>query len=194
MSIPKTELINNCNYKTLFESIRPIRHDWGVKEDIPKKTELAWHFVDATLRDGSPIPKDGEWLKYEGEVEICRRGLHASKNIIDAMYYAPSTTVCRVVCRDIVEMEFDKFVCRERKILWRMNIEELLKEFIYTYNPDYYTDYSSMVDKPPRYTGMKRIIFNTLRAASSVNDRATANRILEKMVLSRSKENERSID
>ena len=34
----------------------------------------AWHFVGDCLRDGRPIPADGEWLIHKGPVEICASG------------------------------------------------------------------------------------------------------------------------
>lgn len=36
-----------------------------------KKTVRAYHFVAETLRDGAPIPADGEWLTHDGDVVIC---------------------------------------------------------------------------------------------------------------------------
>lgn len=45
----------------------------------------AWHFVGETLRDGSPIPPDGERLVYEGVLQLCVSGYHASEKIIDAL-------------------------------------------------------------------------------------------------------------
>ena len=90
---------------------------------------LAWHFVGDTLRDGTPIPADGELLHHAGEVAICSSGLHASKRLIDALNYAPGNTICRVECEEIVDEQHDKLVCRKRTILWRIDGEELLREF-----------------------------------------------------------------
>ena len=87
------------------------------------KAITAWHFAAKNLRDGRPLPADGEWLKHEGPVEICETGLHASKRVIDALQYAPGSTVCRVTCREIVTEQGDKFVCRERRIDWRITEE-----------------------------------------------------------------------
>jgi hypothetical protein len=56
----------------------------------------AWHFVSDTLRDGRPVPADGEVLVHEGPLKLCASGLHASKNILDALHYAPGSTICRV--------------------------------------------------------------------------------------------------
>jgi len=90
----------------------------------------AWHFANKTLRDGRPLPKDGEWLVHEGEIEICETGLHASTRVIDALQYAPGSTLCRVSCRGIVTKHADKFVCRERRIDWRIeNADDVLRAF-----------------------------------------------------------------
>jgi hypothetical protein len=72
----------------------------------------AWHFTRATLRDGRPLPKDGEWLIHDGKAIMCESGLHASRRVIDALQYAPGSTVCRVSCRRIkAEEENYKLVC-----------------------------------------------------------------------------------
>ena len=89
----------------------------------------AWHFVGDTLRDGRPVPKDGEWLVHDGPVEMCAYGLHASTQPFDALTYAPGNTLCLVECEDIAETKKDKFVCRRRKIIARMNTEEMLRYF-----------------------------------------------------------------
>ena len=89
----------------------------------------AWHFVGKALRDGGSIPADGEWLTHDGPVKMCRSGLHASKRIIDALQHAPGSTICRVECSDVVEVGTDKLVCRKRRILWRVDGEELLRDF-----------------------------------------------------------------
>ena len=90
---------------------------------------LAWHFTNGKLRDGQPIPPDGEWLRYEGKCFMCERGLHASKKIIDALQYAPGSTIHRVVCANIQDEQSDKFVCRSRFIMWRLESNELLRTF-----------------------------------------------------------------
>ena len=89
----------------------------------------AWHFVGETLRDGSPIPADGKWLKYTGEVKICHSGLHASRDPFDALQYAPGATLCLVECRGTVIEQNDKLVCSERRILVRMEATEMLRYY-----------------------------------------------------------------
>lgn len=63
------------------------------------ETVLAWHFVGDALRDGRPIPPDGEWLRHDGPIEPCASELHASERIIDALSFAPGSTIFRVELR-----------------------------------------------------------------------------------------------
>jgi pyruvate/2-oxoglutarate dehydrogenase complex dihydrolipoamide acyltransferase (E2) component len=89
----------------------------------------AWHFVSDTLRDGSPIPADGEVLVHEGPLELCASGLHASKNILDALQYAPGSIICRVEVGGEIIHGYDKLVASERTILWRVSGEQVLRQF-----------------------------------------------------------------
>jgi len=95
----------------------------------PQTSQLAWHFVDELLKDGSDIPADGEALVFDDPVSICASGLHASERIIDALKYAPGNTICRVECGDVVGRQDDKLVCRSRTIVWRVDAEDLLRDF-----------------------------------------------------------------
>jgi hypothetical protein len=90
---------------------------------------LAWHFVGKTLRDGSPIPRNGRWLKFTGPIEICKSGLHASRQPFDALSYAPGPVLCLVECAGIVTEQDDKLVCSDRKIIERWDATEMLRYF-----------------------------------------------------------------
>ncbi len=63
-------------------------------------TIKAWHFVGSTLRDGRPIPRNGSWLRHEGQIKICASGLHASRRPWNALQYAPMCNRCalRMMC------------------------------------------------------------------------------------------------
>ena len=89
----------------------------------------AWHFVNDTLRDGRPIPPDGEWLVHNGELVMCESGLHASVRLIDALKYAPGYTICRVEVDGKIIKDDDKLVATRRKILWRVDGEQVLRAF-----------------------------------------------------------------
>src|SRR5688572_4414174 len=88
-----------------------------------------WHFVGATLRDGRPVPADGEWLEHSGPLVMCESGLHFSERLIDALYYAPGNTLCRVTCSGQILRDTDKLVCSRRRIDWRIDAEPVLRAF-----------------------------------------------------------------
>jgi len=102
----------------------------------------AWHFCE--LEDGKlityqgdprlliPMPlngEPGEWLEHVGEVLICEKGLHASKAIMEALRYSRGFVICRVEVRDIVDQQADKVVARQRRVLWWVDGEDLLRRF-----------------------------------------------------------------
>jgi hypothetical protein len=89
----------------------------------------AWHFVGETLRDGSPVPKDGVWLKHTGDLEICETGLHWSREPFDALQYAPGPTLCLVDVRGEIIEQNDKGCSTERRIVARMDATEILRYF-----------------------------------------------------------------
>jgi hypothetical protein len=81
------------------------------------------------MRDGRPVPADGEVLVHEGPLILCASGLHASKNILDALQYAPGSIICRVEVGGEIIHGYDKLVCSERTILWRASGEQVLRKF-----------------------------------------------------------------
>ncbi len=89
----------------------------------------AYHFVGKKLRDGRPVPADGEWLVHEGPAVLCKSGLHASRHPFDALQCAPGGVLCLVECDDIVDEQEDKLVCRRRRIVARFDATDLLREF-----------------------------------------------------------------
>jgi hypothetical protein len=92
-------------------------------------TVLAWHFTNGTLRDGSPVPAIGEPLEEQGELVICRRGLHASRHPWDALGCSPGSILHRVECSGKVLEGSDKLVCSRRVILQTHDVEGLLRRF-----------------------------------------------------------------
>lgn len=92
---------------------------------------LAWHFTGDTLRDGRPVPSPGEILTYDdGEVIMCGvGGLHASREPLDALRYAPGSMIHRVEVWGDVEERPDKLVGRHRRILWSADATDPLRAF-----------------------------------------------------------------
>jgi hypothetical protein len=88
-----------------------------------------YHFVSDKLRDGRPVPPDGEWLVHDGELVMCKSGLHASRHPFDALAYAPGPVLCLVDCDEIEAEENDKLVCRRRRIVARFDATTMLRAF-----------------------------------------------------------------
>src|SRR5882724_1446191 len=86
----------------------------------------AYHFVGNTLRDGRPIPADGEWLE-EPVIAICERGLHASKHVADALQFAPGSTLCLVELDGEIQEQPDKVCAQRRRIIARIDATQLLR-------------------------------------------------------------------
>lgn len=89
----------------------------------------AYHFVSDTLRDGRPVPADGEWLEHTGPLELCEAGLHASVCPLDALQYAPGNTLCLVDLGGEIIHGDDKVVASRRRIIARIDAEPLMREF-----------------------------------------------------------------
>ena len=93
---------------------------------------LGYHFVGETLRDGRPVPSDGEWLEHVGPVVPCQAGLHMSEHPFDAIKYAPGGTLCLVELEGDLQPHgcpVDKWVGRRRKIIKRIDADLLLRRF-----------------------------------------------------------------
>lgn len=90
---------------------------------------LAYHFVGDWLRDGRPVPGDGEKLVFYGEPILCKQGLHASLHPFDALQYAPGPILCLVECGGTIIRGNDKLVCTERTIVRRIDATNLLRYF-----------------------------------------------------------------
>ncbi len=101
----------------------------GCAEPCIVSRMTAYHFVGATLRDGRPVPTDGEWLEHNGEIRMCVSGLHASEHPFDALQYAPGEILCLVDIEGDIERQDDKLVGRRRSIVKRFNATELLWAF-----------------------------------------------------------------
>ena len=96
-----------------------------------KKTEsiFGWHFVGDKLRDGSSVPRNGVWLPKLTPIKLCERGYHGSLHPFDGLQYAPGGTLCYCEYRGNVLRESDKFVAEQRRIITRMDADDMLRYF-----------------------------------------------------------------
>ena len=90
---------------------------------------ITYHFVKGTLRDGRPVPADGEWLEHKGSLVMCESGLHASAHPFDALRYAPGATLCLVELDGEIIDGGDKVIARRRKIIRRVGMTDQLRAF-----------------------------------------------------------------
>lgn len=92
----------------------------------------AWTWIPADRRlphgDGRRIIT-GRTLTVEPPLGLCRRGLHASVRVLDALQYAESGLVARVECSGVVVLGEDKLCCERRKTLWVLDATRVLHEF-----------------------------------------------------------------
>jgi hypothetical protein len=97
---------------------------------MPEKT-IAYHFLQANYRSGEggePPWTVGETRTIKGNVELCKRGYHASPTPYDALQYAPGPVFCRVEINP-VESEGDKMVGRTRTLLAAVDVSRELRLF-----------------------------------------------------------------
>ena len=94
---------------------------------------LAWHVVneDFTLNyDLSDVEVcPGLELEYDGELELCRSGLHASVRLLDALLYGNSGVICRVEVGENYIESSDKLVSDYRKVIAVADCTEILQQF-----------------------------------------------------------------
>ena len=57
------------------------------------KTIKVWHFAGKTLRDGTALPDAGVRLPHIADPIPCERGYHGSERLIDALKYAPGSSL-----------------------------------------------------------------------------------------------------
>jgi len=96
------------------------------------KTFFAWHFTADKLRDGSPLPEVGVWEHYKGKLELCKSGLHWSRDPFDALQHAPGATLRRVEIKgDFLEQD-DKGCSHYRRTVYQFDATELLRYFART--------------------------------------------------------------
>jgi hypothetical protein len=97
------------------------------------ETMLAWHFLptDGRLRFGGRSKvRIGQTLRRDpAKLSLCRYGLHASVQPLDALNYAPGPVVCRVRLGGTIIQGNDKCVASRRTVLWMADAERELRRF-----------------------------------------------------------------
>ena len=97
-----------------------------------EKRVRCWHFLqeDRRLRWGSKeVVEVGKTYTAEGPLKMCENGMHGSRKLRDALYYAPGAILCEVEIWGEVEEQDDKLVGRHRKVLSMFDATEVLRAF-----------------------------------------------------------------
>lgn len=91
-----------------------------------------WHF----LREGRRLAHGdrrivvpGETYRVEGEPVLCQHGLHASRQPIDALQYAPGPVLCKVQLGGTIVHGEDKSVATVRTVLAMTDVTDILRVF-----------------------------------------------------------------
>ena len=93
---------------------------------------LGWHFLaeDRRLQFGTrEVVEAGKTYMAEGPLKMCQNGVHASRQAVDALQYAPGPVVCRVRLSGEIQHDTDKSVARHRTVLWIADATAILHEF-----------------------------------------------------------------
>ena len=102
------------------------------------KTWTGWHFCRADRKldygDGRQIRTGRTMMaKYERTgftyPVMCYAGMHASRNPVDALGYAPGTVCCRVELHGRMQHDTDKAVADYRTVLHMADATETLRAF-----------------------------------------------------------------
>jgi hypothetical protein len=101
-------------------------------EQMKRRKDTFWHFANDSRKLGYRDGRDiiiGQTLKVAPPIELCEKGLHASKRAIDALSYAPGAYVCLVTLGGTVLHDDDKSVATERTVIAAADATELLFRF-----------------------------------------------------------------
>jgi hypothetical protein len=91
----------------------------GYYEKSRMKIIKRWKFLRTGLKseNGGLKWKKGEWQKVTGELELCRNGLHCSKNAYDAFSYVQGEILAEVECRGKHLFDENKECWEEQRVV-----------------------------------------------------------------------------
>lgn len=96
-----------------------------------QKTVLAWHvLLDSGIAQwtGRVPPSTPEHV--DGQIVMCKRGLHACRSLVLALYYGEGTLLRRVRLSSEIIEDYDKLCATDRRELWRMQARSAVRRFV----------------------------------------------------------------
>jgi len=84
-----------------------------------KKITKQWKFLRMGMKseNGSQTWKLNKWVKVEGELELCKNGLHSSIEPYDAFTYVQGEILAVVECRGEHLKDDNKYCWREQRVI-----------------------------------------------------------------------------
>lgn len=122
-----------------YPKARVIKNLPNIPQDYASAASLYWHFVkrselDGRLKlsycDGREVKQGEQLTVVGGAIELCKRGLHASSKLIDAVCYGyagKTSELCLVSLDGELTHSFDKSVARSRTVIGILDNNELLE-------------------------------------------------------------------
>ena len=136
--------------------------------------------------DDSRKVRVGTTHTIKGPPILCKHGLHASVRLIDALRYAPGSTLYLVDISGRVLKDEDKIVGTKRRYLKRFDAEKLLRAFTRKQaliNIEKIKPYTDQYDLIVKYlTTGKKSLQSAARSAAESAARSAANDMLLDMV------------
>lgn len=118
-------------YKSLSLDLRRKENIAAITMTFDFNLLFGWHFSSPKkrLRDGTKVV-EGRTYYVDGPIQLCVNGLHFSQTIHDAANFARHSIdgyLHRVIGWGDTIIQDDKLVCRYRKVLWSISMQEVQK-------------------------------------------------------------------
>ena len=90
------------------------------------KLKTLWKSMPADMSPHNFHYEIGRWHEHKADLKICESGFHASKNVIDAMYYVNAGVIAQVQVRGRSVIQDDKECWSEMRIAkaWKWEKED----------------------------------------------------------------------
>jgi len=95
------------------------------------KTITGYKFItkDMKSKDGIQAWKLGKWVKYDGKLELCKSGLHASETPLESLNYAYGDRWFKIEARGKINKDGAKFVASEMRLVQEIDVKKVLIRF-----------------------------------------------------------------
>ena len=95
------------------------------------KTITGYKFItqDMKSKNGNQSWELGKWVKHEGELKLCKSGLHASETPLESLNYVYGDRWFSVEAKGEIKKDDDKFVASEMRLVKEIEVKKVLVKF-----------------------------------------------------------------